>query len=260
SASEDSANKLSIEHQKVLESQSKLEHKNLSHPLLYDAIPQTVLVDFDGKDGPYRPMNWPFCKKVTTAVLYRFTTCWITFVPAIHASVLVQVSKKIQVSDEVAASGISMLKFGFRLGSLVWAPLSEIYGRKGGGYPIHHWRPVLGSLPFISLLIRIFFAAGVKIYNTKYYFEQFKANGNRPVPEAGLSPMMVGGVSFTLVDIITRFSTSAVASNTFVRPMSESAFPLSIMLMHRDIGVVWGTTIFGCFAALLITVPFLFFF
>jgi hypothetical protein len=57
--------------------------------------------------------------------------------------------------------------------------------------------PVIGNLPFISLLVGIFFAAAVNIYNNKYYFKQFKANGNKPVPEARLPPMMVGGFAFT---------------------------------------------------------------
>lgn len=62
---------------------------------------------------------------------------------------------------------------------------------------IRHWGPVVGSLPFIALLVGIFFAAAVNIYNNKYYFEKFKANGNKTVPEARLPPMMIGGIAFT---------------------------------------------------------------
>lgn len=59
------------------------------------------------------------------------------------------------------------------------------------------WSPVVASLPFLALLIGIFFAAAVNILNNKYYFKQFKANDNRPVPEARLPPMMLGGIVFT---------------------------------------------------------------
>lgn len=62
---------------------------------------------------------------------------------------------------------------------------------------IRGWAPVVSNLPFISLLVGIFFAAGVNIYNNKYYFNQFKANNNKPVPEARLPPMMLGGFAFT---------------------------------------------------------------
>lgn len=62
---------------------------------------------------------------------------------------------------------------------------------------IRGWSPVVASLPFVALLVGIFFAAAVNIYNNQYYFKQFQANGNRPVPEARLPPMMLGTFAFT---------------------------------------------------------------
>ena len=62
---------------------------------------------------------------------------------------------------------------------------------------IRRWGPVVGNLPFIALLTGIFLAGAVNILNNKYYFHQFKANGNKPVPEARLVPMMLGGFAFT---------------------------------------------------------------
>ena len=44
------------------------------HPLSHVKTSADVLVDFDGPDDPYRPINWPFRKKVITTVLYGFTT------------------------------------------------------------------------------------------------------------------------------------------------------------------------------------------
>jgi hypothetical protein len=115
-----------VDDQKDLESQIK----PLEHPLLYDATPFNVLVDFNGKDDPYQPMNWPLRKKVITTLLYGLTTCWITFASAIYSAGLGQVSEDFQVSSEVSASGVSLIVFGFGLGPLIWAPLSEVYGRK----------------------------------------------------------------------------------------------------------------------------------
>lgn len=122
---------LPVTEQKDIETQSKnSEPKRLKHPLLYDATPPTVLVNFDGNDDPYLPMNWPLWKKVRTTFLYGFTTCWITFASAVYSAALEQVSKEFQISTEVAASGVSLIVFGFGLGPLIWAPLSEVYGRK----------------------------------------------------------------------------------------------------------------------------------
>ena len=83
-----------------------------------------MIVDFDGKDDPYRPMNWPLGK------MYGFTTCWITFASAIYSAGVQQIAHDFDVSKEVSTTGISMEVFGFGLGPLVWAPLSKIYGRK----------------------------------------------------------------------------------------------------------------------------------
>lgn len=41
-----------------------------------------------------------------------------------------QIQKEFGVGSEVATLGVSLLLFGFGLGPLIWAPLSELYGRK----------------------------------------------------------------------------------------------------------------------------------
>lgn len=45
-----------------------------SHPLTHTKTSQDVIVDFDGPDDPYRPLNWGFTKKAVTTVLYGLTT------------------------------------------------------------------------------------------------------------------------------------------------------------------------------------------
>lgn len=62
---------------------------------------------------------------------------------------------------------------------------------------VRQWGPVVGTLPFIALLIGILCAAAVNIYNNKYYRRRLMENGYRAVPEARLPPMMLGGIVFT---------------------------------------------------------------
>jgi hypothetical protein len=62
---------------------------------------------------------------------------------------------------------------------------------------VRQWGPVVGSLPFIALLIGILCAAAINIYNNKYYGKKLVENGYRAVPEARLPPMMLGGIVFT---------------------------------------------------------------
>jgi len=72
------------------------EHSSLSNDSAVaapkmDAKPEIVddLIDFDGPDDPYKPLNWPMSKKVTVTVLYSFCTMGTTWastmsVPASH--------------------------------------------------------------------------------------------------------------------------------------------------------------------------------
>ena len=89
-------------------------------------------------------------------------------------------------------------------------------------------------------------------------------------PKINYWPSIIGlfftGVGFTaifqsslnyLVDTFTRYSASAVAANMFLRAMFAGAFPLFVGRMYHNIGVDWGNTIFGCFAVILVPVPFL---
>jgi hypothetical protein len=48
-----------------------------THPLSHSKTTEDVIVDFDGPDDPYRPLNWGFRKKAVTTVLYGLTTMGI---------------------------------------------------------------------------------------------------------------------------------------------------------------------------------------
>ncbi|OCL02202.1 MFS general substrate transporter, partial [Glonium stellatum] len=88
------------------------------------------IVDFDGPNDPYNPLNWPFKKKVITTVLYGFTTMGSTWASSVYSPAINQVSEEFHVGTEVSLLGLSLLLFGFGVGPLLWAPLSEVYGRK----------------------------------------------------------------------------------------------------------------------------------
>lgn len=45
-----------------------------THPLSHTQTNSDVIVDFDGPDDPYRPLNWGFTKKAVTTALYGLTT------------------------------------------------------------------------------------------------------------------------------------------------------------------------------------------
>ncbi|KAK4691249.1 MFS transporter, DHA1 family, multidrug resistance protein, partial [Lecanoromycetidae sp. Uapishka_2] len=100
------------------------------HPLSHVKTSVDVVVDFDGPDDPYRPINWPFRKKTVTTALYGLTTFGSTWASSVYSPAVDQISERFAVGTEVALLGLSVLLVGFGLGPLIWAPLSEVYGRK----------------------------------------------------------------------------------------------------------------------------------
>ena len=124
-----------------------------SHPLSHVKTTADVLVDFEGPDDPYMPLNWPLRKKVLTTVrdtlfvgtisarnllnmiqmLYGLTTMGATLNSSVYSPAINPISQEYHVGTEVSLLGLSLLLAGFGLGPLLWAPLSEIYGRKYAG-------------------------------------------------------------------------------------------------------------------------------
>ncbi|KAL1305427.1 hypothetical protein AAFC00_002312 [Neodothiora populina] len=101
-----------------------------SHPLTHEKTKPDVVVDFDGPDDPYRPINWPYKKKLWTTALYGFTTMGSSFASSVYSPAVKEISSQYHVGTEVSLLGVALLLFGFGVGPLLWAPLSEVYGRK----------------------------------------------------------------------------------------------------------------------------------
>ncbi|KAH5418353.1 hypothetical protein HBI67_180920 [Parastagonospora nodorum] len=101
-----------------------------SHPLAHQQTTADVLVDFEGPDDPYRPMNWPTKKKVNTTLMYGLTTMSATWASSAYSAGTQQIAREFHVGNQVAVLGTTLFLFGFGLGPLLWAPLSEVYGRR----------------------------------------------------------------------------------------------------------------------------------
>lgn len=97
-----------------------------THPLSHVKTTEAEIVDFDGPDDPYRPINWPFRKKVVTTLLYGLTTMGSTWASSVYSPAVNQISSQYHVGTEVSLLGLTFLLLGFGLGPLLWAPLSEV--------------------------------------------------------------------------------------------------------------------------------------
>ncbi|KAJ4298241.1 hypothetical protein N0V90_006140 [Kalmusia sp. IMI 367209] len=77
------------------------------------------VIDFEGPEDPYNALNWPFRKKIVVTLLYN-----------VHNMGVYNVERHFGVGQEVALLGMSLYLLGNAFGPLLWAPMSEVYGRK----------------------------------------------------------------------------------------------------------------------------------
>ncbi|KAJ5812598.1 hypothetical protein N7474_008899 [Penicillium riverlandense] len=100
-----------------------------AYPPLLPAREEYV-VEFVGPDDPLHPQNWPTMKKIATAVMLAYTTFNATFTSSIYSTATSVISPEFHVSTEVGTLGLSLYVLGFATGPILWAPLSELRGRR----------------------------------------------------------------------------------------------------------------------------------
>ncbi|KAF3760457.1 hypothetical protein M406DRAFT_358184, partial [Cryphonectria parasitica EP155] len=83
-----------------------------SHPLTHQKTSPAELVDFDGPDDPYRPLNWSTHKKVSTTLLYGLVTMTATWASSSYSAGTDQIASQFRVSTEVATLGTTLFLLG----------------------------------------------------------------------------------------------------------------------------------------------------
>ncbi|KAJ3477690.1 hypothetical protein NLG97_g8773 [Lecanicillium saksenae] len=87
------------------------------------------LVKFSNND-PHDPMNLRLGKRWLISALVAVAALIVTFSSSAYNGGILDLMEKFHVSREVTLIGISLYVLGFAVGPLLWAPLSEIYGRR----------------------------------------------------------------------------------------------------------------------------------
>ncbi|KAL8736600.1 MAG: hypothetical protein Q9181_002323 [Wetmoreana brouardii] len=91
---------------------------------------EEYVVEFDGPDDPLHPQNWPIRKKIAIALMLGYTTLVAAFASSIFSTATEVVGAYFHVSTEVGLLGLSLYVLGFATGPILWAPLSELRGRR----------------------------------------------------------------------------------------------------------------------------------
>lgn len=91
---------------------------------------EEYVVEFDGVDDPLHPQNWPLKKKLGLGAILAFDALSATMGSSIFSAATGPVSREFGVANVVGTLGTSLFVFGYAFGPLMWAPFSELYGRK----------------------------------------------------------------------------------------------------------------------------------
>lgn len=156
----------------------------------------------------------------------------------------------------------------------------------------------VASLPFLGLFIGVICAIAINLGNQPRYIRISRAAHGKPVPEARLPPMAIGGIIFViglfmfgwtadpkyhwalpsvaavfigagfnsifqqcinfLVDTYGMYAASATAANTFLRSILACGLPLAAQPMFHTMGVGPAMSLMGAVAVAAVPVPFLF--
>ena len=81
-------------------------------------------------NDPRNPQGFGFFRKWLSTLLMATATFAVTFTSSAYSGGAQQVIIDFGISEEVFTLGISLYVLGFALGPVIWAPLSEIYGRQ----------------------------------------------------------------------------------------------------------------------------------
>ncbi|KAK8103401.1 uncharacterized protein PG998_010434 [Apiospora kogelbergensis] len=120
------------------------------------------IVDFLDKD-PYNPLQMPRWKKYICTFLVAFATLAVTFISSAYSGAVPSINAEFGVSPSLSILGLSLFVLGFALGPLVWAPMSEHFGRRPtffGTYPVltAFNSACVGANSFATLVVLRFFA------------------------------------------------------------------------------------------------------
>ncbi|KAJ5578369.1 uncharacterized protein N7459_007333 [Penicillium hispanicum] len=81
-------------------------------------------------DDPRNPMLFSETKKWSYTMIVAFATLAVSLVSSAYTGGLEEILTQFHIGEEVATLGVSLFVLGFAIGPLLWAPLSELFGRQ----------------------------------------------------------------------------------------------------------------------------------
>ncbi|KAL2410392.1 Major facilitator superfamily multidrug transporter mdrA [Exophiala dermatitidis] len=119
-----------VAHWRIVASQTLITEDVLNHEYRGSGTEDDpYVVEFIPND-PRNPMEFSQLKKWFITMTVAIATLAVAFVSSSYSGSAKEVIQEFHISQEVYTLGISLFVLGFALGPLLWAPLSELYGRQ----------------------------------------------------------------------------------------------------------------------------------
>lgn len=183
---------------------------------------EEYVVEFDGPDDPLHAQNWPLKKKFYTAVMLGFTTLTSAFTSSIFSAAIRPVGAEFEIGSVTATLGVSLFVLGFATGPTLWAPLSELKGRR---------LPILIAMFLFSVFtIGVAVAKDVQTVMICRFFAGF----------AGACPLSVVAAVFSdMFDARTRGVAVTVFSMTVFSGPLLAPFVGGFIVLNGSLGWRW---------------------
>ncbi|KAL3476502.1 major facilitator superfamily domain-containing protein [Aspergillus californicus] len=97
-------------------------------PLIPD--PDGFVVEFDGANDPLHPYNWTLQRRMFLVCILSYSTFANSFTSAVFSAAITDITQEFDIGKEIGSLGVTLFVLGFAAGPVVWAPMSEIIGRR----------------------------------------------------------------------------------------------------------------------------------
>ncbi|KAL4778176.1 major facilitator superfamily domain-containing protein [Aspergillus varians] len=91
---------------------------------------EAYIVEFEGSDDPMHPQNWPMKQRVFLGSILTFAALVAAYGSSIFGAATPGAMEEFGFGKEVAALGTTLYVLGFAAGPTIWAPMSELIGRR----------------------------------------------------------------------------------------------------------------------------------
>ena len=191
-------------------------------------------------------MSFTKARKWTIALCQAISFFAVTFGSSVYASGIPQIILGFHVSEEVAILGLALYVLGFAIGPILWAPMSEVYGRRLTfmvSYSIYIAftvaAPATNSITAL-LLLRFFasaFGSSAQINPGGMIADMFcKEERGLAMGVFAASPFLGPAIGTSWLCLFLLLS-SVLVSGIFADPISRKVPSLAVLLLKQRAGV-----------------------